>query len=295
MRWLGDACAEGERLISTHLDRPPEWYFKQPTNEHVRSLYEKIDGWRAWQSRLIGGLRRRLIDADHLVRHAEERFLPERFLRFRLEKWNHVGAVVGEIDFSERARYVSATGFIDIIHRLEGTRLEPDWQAVSQSLLDDLRNFPVLVAAQIQELALFGEPRDLGMETAIVRLEALRYMGAAAVKADIVAAEDSARQAKWRDAAAAFRRAVERMIDDAYREAASRQPVLAGAQNREAQARALGQGFIDRGTARQAYASFSILSGLGSHAGAPLSDEEGDLVWQAGRLAVALMALRLPA
>ena len=120
-------------------------------------------------------------------------------------------------------------------------------------------------------------------------------MNVAVIKADVVAAEESARAGRWRDAGAALRRAVEQVIADSYAEAAGRQPALSGTTTREGQATALGKGFVDRGTARQVYAAFSILSELGSHAGGPLSDEEGEMAWQAGRLAIALMALRLPA
>jgi len=287
-------CADGESLIRTHLDKEPRWYFEQSSSEYVRTFYSKIDAWDEWLSRVVAGLRRRVQDPEHLVTDAQARFASSRFLRFRLERWNHVGDVVSTIDLSDRATYLAPNGYIALLHALRGTVVEPNWRAVAQTLLDSVRAFAGLVERQLPDIVFFGEPRDLKLDVAMSRLSMLSYVNVAIVKNEVAQAETLVRKGLSRDAAAALRRAIEQLIDNAYAEAAVRQLAPAGLTVREQQTAALGRGFIDRGTARQLYASFSILSDMGSHTGAVLSDDEGDQAWQAGRLAISLAAAKLP-
>lgn len=291
--WIRMQADKGQRLIIDDLGpSPTEVFHVRDSPDYVRDFYARVDRWTAWRMALVGGMRRRLLEAEHLVAEAEIRFSTDRLLRFRRR---HVdGDVLGEVDLRRRDIFLDVSGWIELRQLLLTSRVEPTWEAVRTNINADLRTFISSVEAHRDDLVLAGEPRSPKLEDAVRHLSALGYVDAGLIKTDLVAAESHFRTGHGKDVSASFRRAVEQILNDAYREAVSRGAIPAPASTPDvfSQSEAVGKTLATKASARQAYGAYALLSELGSHTGAIAADEL-EAAWHSGLAGVFMLARRL--
>lgn len=293
--WLRTHADMGQRLMVDDLGpSPTDVFHVRESPDYVRDFYARVDRWTAWRMALVGGMRRRLLEAEHLVAEAEIRFSTDRLLRFRLR---HVdGDVLGEVDLRRRDIFLDVSGWIELRTHFLTSRAEPTWEVVRTNINTDLKAFVTSVEAQRANLVLAGEPRSPKLEDAMALLTRLGYVDAGLVKTDLVATEAHFRAGHGKDACGSFRRAVEQILNDAYREAVNRGAIPAPGSTPDtfSQSEAVGKTLATKASARQAYGAYALLSELGSHTGA-IAPDELEAAWHSGLAGVFMLARRLKA
>lgn len=291
--WLRAHCDKGERLLVDDLDRPPRWFFEQGSSAYAEDFFARTGRWSAWRLALVAGLRRRLVDADHLVSAAEELFASERLLRFRIRLVRDSDQAC-EVDLTDRDWYLDTTGWTSLRQLLLHGREEPTWIVVRQNIKRDLERFRRMVEEQRDELVIAGEPRSPKLQDALSRLAELSYVNVGLVKTDILAAEAHFRAGHAKDVGSAFRRAIEQVVRDAHAEALSRSGAAPAATppNMRDQTTEVGRVVATKASAHHAYGVYALLSELGSHAG-PCDQDELEATWHAAVSALLILARRL--
>lgn len=291
--WLRSHVTTGEQhLVDTLGLSPTEVFHQRDSHEYVRDFYRRVDLWSSWRLALVGGLRRRLLEADHLVAECESKFATERLLRFQLRSMDGQGAL--NVDLGPRDTVLDVMGWVTLRQAFRTAQAAPRWEVVRENLRIDLRAFLASIEVQRGELQLAGEPRSPKLEDALQRLAVLQYVDSALVRTDLLAAESHFRLGHAKDVSAAFRRAIEQIVKDAYQEGVKRTLIAApvAVPDLASQADHVGKALASRGATRQAYGAYSLLSELGSHAG-PVDAVELDAAWHAGVAGVLMLARRL--
>jgi hypothetical protein len=296
--WLTVTRDSGINILQREFEGGPLHYFMQNGSGGASDFYTKVGKWKSWQAEQIEGLRSRIREPGSLISDAERLFEPLRLQRFEMYRQDRIDQFVGHLDLSNRARYDGGIGWIQLRQVLARVVLIPEWIFLTQSVVLELRGFHDRVVSLLPRLTLVGAVQEPSLQEALQALAPRTYVDGALVRSELATSEQHHRGGPqtWRDSAAALRRAIERLIDDAYQEATRRDPTLAGqGNNRRRQTDALGRGFVSREVAHQLYAAFSLLSAYGSHTGAALSESEMSQAWLSSRLAITLLSNALPA